>query len=108
MGRLRYGLISTGKLSSQKNVIISETYDRKTGDKLGISVTEQLETVDEQGNKTRAYLKNGLGILTEDGLIELKNAIDEACKKLNLDCSYYSQSMKDSVEPDVYLRDKIK
>ena len=82
MGRLTYKELSKQKFKEQRNVVISEAFDRENKS-LGYSVAEQLVT-EEEGKEIKVFLKGGLGIVDADGLLQLKNAVDNACIKLGL------------------------
>lgn len=90
MGRLTYKELSKQKIKEQRNVVISETYDRDSN-LLGYSIAEQLVT-EEDGKPIKVFLKGGLGIVDKSGLLQLKEAVDNACIKLGLitvcDCEY--------------------
>lgn len=83
MGRLRYNELIKKRIKPSKNIVLSEVRNDK-GEYIGISICEQLEVKTEQDKEIRVFLKNGLGILTDDGLMELKQAIDVTCEKRNL------------------------
>lgn len=82
MGRLTYKELSKQKFKEQRNVVISEAFDRENNS-LGYSIAEQLVT-EEDGKEIKVFLKGGLGIVDADGLLQLKNAVDNACIKLGL------------------------
>ena len=82
MGRLTYKELSKQKFKEQRNVVISEAFDRDNNS-LGYSIAEQLVT-EEDGKEIKVFLKGGLGIVDADGLLQLKNAVDNACIKLGL------------------------
>lgn len=82
MGRLTYKELSKQKFKEQRNVVISEAFDRENKS-LGYSVVEQLVT-EEEGKEIKVFLKGGLGIVDAEGLLQLKEAVDNACIKLGL------------------------
>ena len=82
MARLRYNELAKARIKEQRNVVISEAID-KDNHLLGYSVAEQLVTY-EDGKEVKLFLKSGLGILSDEGLLELKQAVDIACERLNL------------------------
>ena len=82
MGRLTYKELSKCKFKEQRNVVISEAFDRENKS-LGYSVAEQLVT-EEEGKEIKVFLKGGLGIVDAEGLLQLKEAVDNACVKLGL------------------------
>ena len=82
MGRLTYKELSKQKFKEQRNVVISEAFDRDNNS-LGYSIAEQLIT-EEDGKEIKVFLKGGLGIVDADGLLQLKNAVDNACSKRGL------------------------
>ena len=82
MGRLTYKELSKCKFKEQRNVVISEAFD-KENKSLGYSVAEQLVT-EEDGKEIKVFLKGGLGIVDAEGLVQLKEAVDNACVKLGL------------------------
>ena len=88
MGRLTYKELSKCKFKEQRNVVISEAFD-KENKSLGYSVAEQLVT-EEEGKEIKVFLKGGLGIVDAEGLLQLKEAIDNACVKLGLITEYHS------------------
>lgn len=82
MGRLTYKELSKQRFKEQRNVVISEAFDRDNNP-LGYSIAEQLIT-EEDGKEIKVFLKGGLGIVDEKGLLQLKEAVDNACIKLGL------------------------
>ena len=82
MGRLTYKELSKQKFKEQRNVVISEAFDRDNNS-LGYSIAEQLVT-EEDGKEIKVFLKGGLGIVDADGLLQLKNAVDTACYKIGI------------------------
>ena len=75
MGRLTYKELSKQKFKEQRNVVISEAFDRDNNP-LGYSIAD--------GKEIKVFLKGGLGIVDEKGLLQLKEAVDNACIKLGL------------------------
>lgn len=98
MGRLTYKELSKCKFKEQRNVVISEAFDRENKS-LGYSVAEQLVT-EEDGKEIKVFLKGGLGIVDAEGLLQLKEAVDNACIKLGLitECNSYECSLKKKKE----------
>lgn len=88
MGRLIYKELSKQKFKEQRNVVISEAFDRENKS-LGYSIAEQLVT-EEDGKEIKVFLKGGLGIVDAEGLLQLKEAVDNACNKLGLMIEYHS------------------
>lgn len=88
MGRLTYKELSKRKFKEQRNVVISEAFDRENKS-IGYSVAEQLVT-EEDGKEIKVFLKGGLGIVDAEGLLQLKEAVDNACIKLGLITEYHS------------------
>ena len=88
MGRLTYKELSKCKFKEQRNVVISEAFD-KENKSLGYSVAEQLVT-EEEGKEIKVFLKGGLGIVDAEGLLQLKEAVDNACVKLGLITEHHS------------------
>lgn len=82
MGRLTYKEVSKKKFKEHRNVVISEAYDRE-GKFLGYSIAEQLETK-EDDYEIKIFLKGGLGIVDREGLLKLKEAVEEAVESINL------------------------
>ena len=80
MGRLKYNELSKRRFKEQRNIVISEARNVKTNDLEGYAVTEQLIT-EENGKEVRIFLKGGLGLIDDKGLIQLRECIDEAIKK---------------------------
>lgn len=82
MGRLNYTELSKRKFKPQRNIVISETRNIKTNDLEGYAVTEQLIT-EENGKEVRIFLKGGLGLVDREGLIQLRDCLNEAIEKTN-------------------------
>ena len=82
MARLSYTEICKERIKEKRNVVISETFDSE-GKFMGYSVTEQL-VAEENGKEVNVFLKNSLGILDDNGLLGLCNAIEYACEKAGL------------------------
>ena len=95
MGRLIYKELSKQKFKEQRNVVISEAFDRENKS-LGYSIAEQLVT-EEDGKEIKVFLKGGLGIVDAEGLLQLKEAVDNACIKLGLitECNSYECSCEE-------------
>lgn len=76
MAKLSYREIAKAKIKDSRNVVISETYnaDEKF---IGYSVSEQL-IAEESGRETKVFLRGGLGIISEEGLTALYNALQAA------------------------------
>lgn len=82
MGRITYKEIAKRRIKDKRNVVISEAFDAE-GNSMGYSIAEQLVT-EEEGKETKVFLRGGLGIVNNDGLLEMKRAIDTACTKVGL------------------------
>lgn len=82
MGRITYKEIAKRRIKDKRNVVISEAFDEE-GSLVGYSIAEQLVT-EEEGKETKVFLRGGLGIVSGDGLMEMKRAIDTACTKVGL------------------------
>lgn len=82
MGRITYKEIAKRRIKDKRNVVISEAFDAE-GSLVGYSIAEQLVT-EEEGKETKVFLRGGLGIVSGDGLMEMKRAIDTACTKVGL------------------------
>lgn len=82
MGRITYKEIAKRRIKDKRNVVISEAFDAE-GSFVGYSIAEQLVT-EEEGKETKVFLRGGLGIVSGDGLMEMKRAIDTACTKVGL------------------------
>lgn len=83
MGRITYKEIAKRRIKDKRNVVISEAFDAEGGF-VGYSIAEQLVTEEEEGKETKVFLRGGLGIVSGDGLMEMKRAIDTACTKAGL------------------------
>ena len=82
MGKLNFKELANKKYKEQRNIVISEAFD--TDNRLkGYSIAEQL-VAQEGENQIAIFLKGGLGIVDEQGLLQLKEAVDEACAKIGL------------------------
>lgn len=82
MGRITYKEIAKRRIKDKRNVVISEAFDAE-GNSMGYSIAEQLVT-EEEGKETKVFLRGGFGIVSGDGLMEMKRAIDTACTKVGL------------------------
>lgn len=80
MGRLNYNELSKRRFKEQRNIVISEARNVKTNDLEGYAVTEQLVT-EENGKEVRIFLKGGLGLVDKEGLIQLRDCLNEAIEK---------------------------
>ena len=80
MGRLKYNQLAKAKTKENRNVVISEaeTLDGKT---LGYAVSEQI-VIHEGEKDITMFLKNGLGIMSKEGLMNFRNAIDKALEQI--------------------------
>lgn len=82
MGRLNYNELSKRRFKERRNIVISEARNVKTNDLEGYAVTEQLVT-EENGKEVRIFLKDGLGLVDKEGLILLRECLNEAIEKTN-------------------------
>lgn len=82
MGRLNYNELSKRRFKEQRNIVISEARNVKTNDLEGYAVTEQLVT-EENGKEVRIFLKGGLGLVDKEGLVQLRDCLNEAIEKTN-------------------------
>lgn len=82
MGKLSFKELSNKKYKEQRNIVISEAFDTDNSLK-GYSIAEQL-VAQEGENQIAIFLKGGLGIVDKQGLLQLKEAVDEACAKIGL------------------------
>uniref|UniRef100_A0AAU8B134 Uncharacterized protein n=1 Tax=Dulem virus 36 TaxID=3145754 RepID=A0AAU8B134_9CAUD len=82
MSRLKFKQIECGMIKESREVVTSETFN-ENNELIGYSVTERI-TVQEGENEypTKIYLKNGLGILTLDGLKSLRTVVENTIKKI--------------------------
>lgn len=82
MGKLNFNELSKERFKKQRNIIISEAVTQE-GESIGVSIAEQL-IAEENGKEVKLFLKGSLGIISKEGLLKLKKAVDNACKKLGL------------------------
>lgn len=82
MGRLTYKEISKQKFKDQRNVVISKVYNVENKF-IGYSVAEQF-VGEESGKEIKVFLRGGLGILSNEGLLQLKEAVDRALENEGL------------------------
>ena len=81
MGRLTFRELSSKRFKDRRNVVISEaaTLD---GETLGYAVSEQI-VIHEGEKDTTMFLKNGLGIVSKEGLVNLRDAINKTLEQIN-------------------------
>ena len=81
MARLKYNQLSKAEIKNNRNVVISEaaTLD---GETLGYVVSEQI-VIHEGDKDTTMFLQNGLGIVSKEGLINLRDAINKTLEQIN-------------------------
>ena len=79
MGRLKYKELVKTRFKEQRNLVISEAYD-KTNSFIGYSIAEQF-VGEENGKKLEIFLNGSLGIVGRNGLAKMKLALDKACEK---------------------------
>ena len=81
MARLKYNQLSKAEIKNNRNVVISEgaTLD---GETLGYAVSEQI-VIHEGDKDTTMFLKNGLGIVSKEGLVNLRDAINKTLEQIN-------------------------
>lgn len=82
MGRLNYNELSKRRFKERRNIVISEARNVKTNDLEGYAVTEQFVT-EENGKEVRIFLKGGLGLVEREGLIQLRDCLNEVIEKTN-------------------------
>ena len=83
MAKCIYRELSKKQVRENRNVVVSEMMEDGSGKRLGYSVVEQL-IVNEGEKETRIFLKGGIRVHSQIGLLQLKEAIDEACFSLGL------------------------
>lgn len=82
MGRLKFKEIAKERFKTQRNIVVSESYDTM-GNLVGYSVSEQF-IGEECGKPVEFFLSSGLGIVNRRGLAKLKLAVDKACEKAGI------------------------
>lgn len=76
MARLTYREIGKAKYKDNRNLVVSEALTQD-GEHVGYSIAKQL--VAKEGEKeTRVFLKDGIGIVDEEGLIALRDLFQYA------------------------------
>ena len=80
MARLKYNQLSKAEIKNNRNVVISEAMIPESHT-LGYAVSEQI-VIHEGEKETTMFLKNGLGIISKEGLMNLRNAIDKALEQI--------------------------
>ena len=80
MARLKYNQLSKVEIKNNRNVVISEAMIQESNT-LGYAVSEQI-VIHEGEKETTMFLKNGLGIMSKEGLMNLRNAIDKALEQI--------------------------
>ena len=81
MGRLKYNQLAKAQTKENRNVVISEAATLE-GEKLGYAVSEQI-VIHEGEKDTTMFLKNGLGIVSKEGLVNLRDAINKTLEQIN-------------------------
>lgn len=83
MGRLNYKELAKASTKKNRNVVISEAYDKK-GESVGYVMAEQY-VVQEDGKEVNLFLKHSsIGIMDKEGLRNLYKAVTHACSKAGL------------------------
>lgn len=83
MGRLNYKELAKASTKKNRNVVISEVYDKK-GESVGYVMAEQY-VVQEDGKEVNLFLKHSsIGIMDKEGLMNLYKAVTHACSKAGL------------------------
>lgn len=80
MGRLSYNELASTRFKKTRDVVISEAF-QDNGEKVGYSIAERL-TVLEGEEETKVFLRGGLGIVDKEGLLKIKEAVDNAIEKI--------------------------
>ena len=80
MARLKYNQLSKAEIKNNRNVVISEAMIPESNT-LGYAVSEQI-VIHEGEKETTMFLKNGLGIMSKEGLMNLRNAIDKVLEQI--------------------------
>lgn len=81
MGRLKYNQLAKAQTKENRNVVISEA-ETLDGEALGYAVSEQI-VIYEGEKDTTMFLKNGLGIVSKEGLVNLRDAINKTLEQIN-------------------------
>lgn len=76
MGRIKYRELAKGQIKEKRNIVISEVVNGAS-EIVGYSISEQL-VVDENGKETKVFLKDGIGIVSETGLVNFYKALKDA------------------------------
>lgn len=81
MGRLRYEEIARGRIKESRDLVVSKAYNKETGSFEGYSISEAVQVQDGE-RLMEVFLKNGLGVLDENGVKEASNVLSCACSKI--------------------------
>ena len=79
MKNKNYEILSTGKISEKRNIVISSC--EKDGNESGFTVAQQIE-IQEGKKDTRIFLKNAIHVENIDGLYNIRDAVNEAIDKI--------------------------
>lgn len=79
-GRVTYKELAKREIKPNRNIVISEKF---VDDELaGYAIVEQAIVDKGTESEMNVFLKNGIGVVSLDGLKEISSAIDEALSKL--------------------------
>lgn len=76
MSDIQYTKLSSALIQDKKSLVISEC------SKGGYTLAQQLTFIDEDGKKQNLYLKGAFHIGSEDGLRNLRDALNVAIEKI--------------------------
>lgn len=81
MAEMKYYELSRAQINDHEDVVISQT--TINGEYSGYSVSKCLNAC-VNGKNVKIFLKNGLGILTEEALINLYRAVKDTISQVGL------------------------
>lgn len=81
MAKYNFEQMAEGKYKDNRIVVVSKATN-EDGTLAGYAVSEKV-VFDDNGKKTTMFMKNGLGVVSENGLRILKDTIDKVLAKLD-------------------------
>ena len=81
MGKYSFKEIASGNFKPNRRVVISEAKQMDNGELSGYAISEQV-VFDDNGKPLTMFMKNGLGVVSVQGLKILADTIDKALKTI--------------------------
>lgn len=98
MGKYNFKEIASGNFKPNRRVVISEAKQMDNGELSGYAISEQV-VFDDNGKPLTMFMKNGLGVVSVQGLKILADTIDKALKTIENESACKCENQCDTCTP---------